>query len=229
MRRRWTETECELLRQSYPDTPSARIAAQLERKLAAVYNQARKLGLRKSEAFLRSPESGTLQKGQTRPGSIATQFKKGLVPANKGLRRPGWYRGRMRETQFRRGERRGFAAKNWRPLGTILRDADGYLRIKVCEARRGEATGFGNTKVWPLLQRVVWERERGPIPPGHAVVFRDRDKANCNPGNLECISRAELMRRNTVHNLPAPLVEVIRLKGAIRATATRKNKKARAA
>jgi hypothetical protein len=124
----------------------------------------------------------------------------------------------MRETQFRKGERSGVAARNWRPIGTVLTDTDGYLRIKVREAVCGvEATGFGNTRVWPLLQRHVWERKRGPIPPAHAVVFRDGDRKHCTIGNLECISRAELMRRNSLwRQYPRELAEVIQLNGALK-------------
>ena len=122
----------------------------------------------------------------------------------------------MKETQFKPGARSGKAAENWKPIGTILADGEGFLRIKVREGRKGEAYGFGNTKIWPLLNRHVWEQHYGPIPPGHAVVFRDRDRANCAIGNLELISRAELMRRNTIHNLPTELRNTIMLLGAVK-------------
>ena len=93
----------------------------------------------------------------------------------------------------------------WRPIGTILADSEGFLRIKVREGTKGEPYGFGNTKIWPLLNRHVWQQHNGPIPECHIVVFRDRDRANCAIENLELISMADNMRRNTIHNLPAPL------------------------
>jgi hypothetical protein len=140
------------------------------------------------------------------------------VPANKGLRRPGWHAGRMQETQFKKGDRSGIAAKNWRPIGTILPDAEGYLRIKVREAVHGkEPTGFGNTKVWPLYGRYVWEQHKGPIPPKHLVLFKDGDRSRCVIENLELLSMADNARRNSMWNrLPPELARVIQLNGALK-------------
>ena len=124
----------------------------------------------------------------------------------------------MRETQFKKGARTGKAAENWKPIGTILPDPEGYLRIKVREAIHGkEASGFGNTKLWPLLQRQVWQEHNGPIPPQHVVVFQDGNRANCAIENLECIHRKELARRNCMWNrYPRELAEAIQLTGALK-------------
>lgn len=216
--RPWTESELTRLRTLYPVQSTRKLAANLGRPAYSVYNAAYGLGLRKSPAFWESDESGRLRKGQTRPQCIGTQFQPGHVPANKGLRRPGWAPGRMRETQFKKGERRGVAARNRRPVGTVLPDTEGYLRIKVREALHGaEPTGFGNTRVWPLLQRHVWEQHYGPIPSGHVIVFKDRNRANCERDNLECISRAELAERNRMWNrYPRELAEVMHLNGQLK-------------
>lgn len=214
----WTPKQLDRLRVLYPTQPTKNIAKIFGRKVYSVYNAAYKQGLRKTPEFLRSPASGILVKGQTRPESIATQFPKGHVPANKGLRRPGWSPGRMRETQFIKGQRSGKAAENWRPIGTILPDSEGYRRIKVREAVHGaEPTGFGNTAVWPLLQRHVWVQQHGPIPPGHVIAFKDKDRQNCAIENLECIPRAELAKRNRMWNIyPRELAEAIQLNGALK-------------
>ncbi len=216
--RAWTAAEVETVRGLYADTVTKEIAAKIGRSLSEVYRRAKAEGLAKSAAFLASPESGILRKGQMRPGSVATQFKQGDVPHNKGRRQPGWSRGRMSETWFAKGSRSGAAARNWRPVGTIRVDTEGYLRIKVREAVHGqEATGFGNTKVWPLLQRYTWERERGPIPPGHTVCFRDGDRSHCAIENLELVSREDLARRNSMWNrFPRELAEAIQLNGALK-------------
>lgn len=211
MRRRWTAREDAEIRRCYPDMPTAALARRLGRALSAVYQRAYALGLHKSAAYFASPASGRTNGRQ----GIGTRFSKGHVPANKGLRRPGWGPGRMKETQFKPGVRQGVAAKNWRPVGTILPDSEGYLRIKIREASKGEAYGFGNVNVWPLLQRHVWQQAHGPIPPGHNIVFKDGNRANCALDNLECIPRAEMMRRNSVHNLPKPLVQTVQLLGAL--------------
>jgi hypothetical protein len=223
-RRFWTDEEILIVRALYPGTKTARIAQQLSRPTSAVYQAAVKLGLHKSEEYLASPEACRLRRGE-HPG-LATQFKKGQVPVNKGMRRPGWAPGRMRETQFKPGRRQGAAAGNWRPLGTIAVDAEGYRRIKVREGKKGEAYGFGNTKIWPLLQRHNWEQAFGPIPDGHTVVFKDGDRSNCDVGNLEMISRAELMKRNTIHNrYPKDVVNTIMLLGAVKRKLRERNAK----
>jgi hypothetical protein len=216
--RAWSEDDLAVLAEQYPIAPTKQIAKALDRCIYSVYNKALALGLRKSKEFLDSPEGGRLRKGQCRPGMEKTQFTKGHVPANKGLRRPGWAPGRMRETQFRKGQRSGRAAKNWKPIGTILADSDGYLRIKVREAVYGkEPCGFGNTKVWPLLQRHIWEQYHGPIPPKHLVVFKNGDRANCAIDNLELISMADNARRNSMwRRLPRELAQVIQLNGVLK-------------
>ncbi|MGP0074877.1 MAG: HNH endonuclease signature motif containing protein [Bryobacteraceae bacterium] len=65
----------------------------------------------------------------------------------------------------------------------------------------------------------VWEQHRGPIPPGHIVVFKDRDRSNCAIENLELISKAENARRNRMWNedvMPRELAEVIQLNGVLK-------------
>lgn len=222
--RMWTECELAVVRERYADTATAEIAMELRRPLTVVYQKAAALGLRKSEAYLASPAACRLRRGD-RVGA-ASRFLKGHVPANKGLRRPGWSPGRMKETQFKKGARTGAAQRNWRPVGTIAIDTEGYLRIKVREGRQGEASGFGNVRIWPLLNRYVWEQANGPIPPNHTVVFRDGDRGNCELGNLELVSRADLMRRNTIHNrYPEEMVKTIMLLGAVKRKLREKSEK----
>lgn len=217
-RQYWSRVDLLLLNALYPVLPTVTVAKIIGRSVASVYNTAQKLDIHKSQEFLNSSESGRLRKGMTRPGTEATQFKPGHVPANKGLRRPGWAPGRMAETQFKKGRLSGAAAANWKPIGTILPDPEGYLRIKVRDAVHGkEPTGFGNTKVWPLLNRHVWEQHHGPIPKSHNVIFKDGDRSNCAIENLELVSRADMARRNSMWtNYPRELAEAIQLAGALK-------------
>jgi hypothetical protein len=201
------------MRRHYPHKPTTAVARLIGHSVPSTYNRAQKLGLTKSPEYFASAAAGRMAKGDGR--GAANRFRPGHVPANKGLRRPGWGPGRMKSTQFKLGCRQGVAANNWRPIGTILTDTDGYSRIKVREATKGEAYGFGNVRVWPLLQRHVWAEAHGPIPSGHAVAFKNGDKRDCRLENLELLSRADLMKRNTVHNLPKPLAQAVQLIGAI--------------
>jgi hypothetical protein len=217
--RPWSTNDLERLAELYPTAPIPEVINALDRSLAAIYGTARKRGLK------RPPYR--IPKGYTIPGSEQHRFKKGQAPFNKGLRRPGWHRGRMQETQFKKGQRSGAAARNWVPIGTIAPDSEGYLRIKVREATYGkEATGYGNSKVWPMYNRYLWEQENGTIPPKHLVVFRDRDRAHCVIENLELISMAENARRNRMWNaLPRQLAEVIHLNGQLKRRLRRHGKK----
>lgn len=210
-RRFWSADEDDRLRREYPDTPTVALALALDRSLSSVYIRAHeKLGLSKSAAYLASPAACRLRRsGDSHPGR-ATQFQKGQTPANKGMRRPGWAPGRMRETQFKAGCRSGKAARNWMPVGST-RLIEGYVYRKV-----SDVPNVPYTVNWKPDHLLVWEAARGPIPPGHALVFKNRDRADIHLDNLECITRRELMRRNSVHNLPAPLPQVIQLLGALK-------------
>ena len=64
--------------------------------------------------------------------------------------------------------------------------------------------GFGNPRTWELVHQRVWRAAHGAVPAGHAVVFKDGDKRNTKLGNLELVTRAELMRRNSIHTRRSP-------------------------
>ena len=206
------------LAELYPMHSSAKIASLLKRSIYSVYGTAHKHGLRKSAEFYDSEESGMLRKGQTRPESVARQFKKGHVPANAGTRRPGYAPGRMRETQFKKGERRGAANRNYKPVGTIGRDPDGFLIVKVFDAKTAlDRYGIGEGKSWQYLHRRVWIQHKGPIPPKHHIGFKDRNRENVAIDNLELVSFAEMARRNRMWNcLPRELAEAIQLNGVLK-------------
>jgi hypothetical protein len=143
------------------------------------------------------------------------RIQAGNVPFNKGIKRPGYAVGRMAETQFKPDNRSGFAEKNWKPVGTIVADPEGFLRIKVRDRIHGLPKGWDKS-IWPLMHWREWEKHHGPIPTGHKVVFRDGNRAHCEINNLELITDAEMMRRNSIHKLPDELTEVIRLNASLK-------------
>jgi hypothetical protein len=207
--RRWTAAEDAQLRCRYPHESSATLAAALGCSVARIYSRAANLGLRKSVAYLASPAACRLRRGDNI--GAATRFTKGHVSANKGLRRPGYAPGRMAETQFKKGAMAGAAQRKWVPIGTEVLDADGYRKRKVADDR-AVASRFN----WRYVHVLVWEDAHGPLPAGHAVVFRNGDRTDIRLDNLERISRQDLMRRNTMHNYPKPITEAYQLIGAIR-------------
>jgi hypothetical protein len=189
--------------------PASWIADALERPVYTVHAKAKRLGLRKSAAFYASSFAG---RTDGRVGASA-RFPKGHVPANKGLRRPGWSVGRMAETQFKKG-RPAHESANYVPIGTEKLDREGYLLRKVTDD-----PALFPARRWVAVHRLVWEAAHGPIPRGHMVAFlpgkRTAVRDAITPDILECISLAENMRRNTIHNLPAPLKEVVQIRGRL--------------
>jgi hypothetical protein len=210
-RRRWSPEHEALLRHMYPDAPMPTMVDALDRTAAQIYRKAADLGLHRSEAYLASPLACRLRR-ENHPG-VATQFKKGQVSHNKGLRRPGWFRGRMKETQFKKG-RLAHEARNYVPIGTTKLSKDGYLERKVTD----DPTLFPARR-WVGVHRLVWEAANGPVPPGHAVAFlpgrRTADESLITLDALELVSRAELMRRNTYHRYPKEIALAIQLRGAL--------------
>jgi hypothetical protein len=193
------------LRELYPHLRTDKVAQILGRSTSAIYGRADVLGLEKTAEYLASPEACRLRR-ENSPG-IAHRFPKGHVPANKGTRRPGWSVGRMRETQFKKGQRNGTAAANYMPVGST-RLFEGYVLLKVAEVPN--APHMVN---WKLLHVLNWERANGrPVPDGHCLRFRDGNRQNCDVANLELITRQENAKRNTIHRFPEPIKRAIRAK-----------------
>lgn len=199
---KWTDAERAVLVARYADTKTDTLAAELGLRESQVYQQANKMGLSKSAAYLGSALSGRLIYGHERGGN--TRFKKGQTPANKGLRRPGWGPGRMKQTQFRAGEN----PHNTVPVGTE-RVREGYVFVKTRDDLRPAY------KNWISKHQYIWEQANGPIPPKHIVRFKDGDRANLALANLECVSRAEHAATKGLHSLPPEVVKIHQLRGAI--------------
>lgn len=126
------------------------------------------------------------KKGVSYPGSVATQFKKGHVPAKH------------------------------RPVGSVRRDSEGYIYKKVAEPNK-----------WKMLHVINWEAVHGPLPPGHALIFKDRDRTNCDPDNLILVTRGELAvlnKRGLLSDNPETTETAVALVRLIRAKAMKKKK-----
>ncbi len=212
--RRWTAAEDARLAARYPNERNADIAPEFDCKPEEVFRRARRLGLKKSPAFLASEASGRMRPGQISEAARKSQFKKGSVPANKGLRRPGYAPGRMAETMFRKGHMAGAARHNYVPIGTLT-VKDGVLWRKTTDD-----PNLYPARRWTPVARLVWEAAHGPIPPGYVVRFKDGMKTTVadeiTPDRLECISKSEHGARNVFWNkYPREVAELIQLKGRL--------------
>ena len=97
----------------------------------------------------------------------------GITPPNKGMKFPG--------TANRASFRKGRIPHNKKEIGYEMVDVYGYHRVKVVEK--------GNFAFKHIL---IWEKEHGPVPEGHAVIFLDQNRDNLSIDNLQLISKSEL-------------------------------------
>ena len=207
-RRFWNAEDLKVLKRLYPHHSTAWVAGQLDRSESSLNGRATELNLKKDPTY---KAQAWRQCGiQLQEAGRSHRFQKGHVSANKGMRRPGWSAGRMKETQFRKGQRSGAAAAHYKPLGAE-RLIHGYRYVKVAEV-----PNVPYTVNWKLVHVLNWERANGrPLPAGHILRFRDRNKLNVAVGNLELLTRRENILRNSLHNLPKELAEVMQLRGAL--------------
>lgn len=110
-------------------------------------------------------------------GYEPTQFKKGHVPANKGMKGTGGWK----LTQFKKGH----MPVNYRPVGSERVNVDDYVEIKVSDP-----------KTWVGKHTYIWEEYNGPRPKGHVIIFGDGDRHNFDINNLILVSRQQLVRLN---------------------------------
>ena len=208
---KWSDSEIALLRDTYPHHTAQHVANLLGRGIKSVYCMAHIMCISKSSDFYESMLSTRIKRRQQHPSMVANQFKPGMVPWNKGLHYTTG--GRSAETRFKKGQMSGAAQHNYVPIGTLRITRDGCLERKMTDD-----PAINPQRRWIPVHRTVWQDAHGPIPDGHIVVFRKGMKtaveSEITIDRLECITRAENLRRNGVWRDPE-LGKLYQLKGAI--------------
>ena len=187
----WTDAERDYMRQHYPNTDSQEIAAHLGRSMFSVYQHANSNALKKSAEFNKAMYANVGAKLKSR--GVKSRFKAGDRPWNLQKKMPAHPNSMV--TQFKKGQ----LPHTHLPVNTVILDCEGVQKIKVAEPNK-----------WEYLHRRTWELANGPVPAGLVVAFKNGDSKNTQLSNLELITRAELMARNTIHRYPAELKSVIR-------------------
>lgn len=128
---------------------------------------------------------------------------------------PSWAKGkklgrRSLETEFKKGN----IPHNYKPIGSRVKAhmADGsyYWRTKI-----------GDPDKWEFDHRLLWEKERGPIPEDHVIIFLDRDPDHLEIDNLACISKSihQSMNRHPVKTndpeIVSTAIEIAKLRSAV--------------
>ena len=203
----WTEDQLELLHSFYPRFKTADIAFMVGHSLHTVYRKANELNLKKTAEFVAQEAARSI----SRPDhpARAHRFQKGQTVWNKGTKGVAGVQEACRATQFKSGQ----SPANTLPIGSTKFDKSGVLLQKVTN------DPGNNSKRWRAVHELVWIREHGPLPAKHIVVFKPGMKTNVleeiTIDKVECISLAENMKRNTRHNLPPELNEVIQLRAVL--------------
>jgi len=193
---RFSKDEDKIIKELYSNTKTKVIAKKLNRSICSIYNRASILNIKKSPEFLASPECGRLYPGHNKCKS--TQYPKGHVPANKGKKISAELRKKLKHTFFQKGHKP--ANTKFNGYISLRKDKRSGITYKVIRVSEGNFKG---------LHIYNWEKENGPVPEGFIVAFKTTDTMNCDPENLELITRAESMKRNSLHNYPEDIQQAI--------------------
>lgn len=195
----WTIEMVLLLQEKYPTTLSQDLADQMNIKLSSVHNKAYVLKLKKDPIWFKS----IMKEISQAKGPNSGQFKKGIIPFNKGKKMPDHVREKAKATMFKTG----IVPHNTRQIGEFSDRPDKsgatYRYIKVAHAD------------WRLYHRAIWEERHGKIPKGYRIHFKDGNTLNCSIENLECLTDQEAMDRNRITKYPLEIQEVIKLKNKL--------------
>ncbi len=209
-RRLWTAAEEALLRARYADEHTAALAAELGRPPHSVLAKANSMGLYKSrEAIAQIARERTGE----HHASVAYRWQPGHKPWNAGKPGTTGHHPATRAHQFGPGHR----PHTWQPVGTyrVVTQKNGGPEL---QRKVSDEPGPSCVR-WHPVARLVWEAAHGPVPAGMIVVFkpgqRTTDPDLLTLDRLECITRVELMRRNTVHRLPKELARAVQLRGVL--------------
>lgn len=195
--------------ENYLKLPKKRMATMLNRSDTFVRRRLNVLGL-------------VVPKELSEQFSKDSRIQQGAVPPNKGKKQTDYMSAEAIEatkaTRFKKGQI------------CQTEKQDGQVTVRHDEMKDGSIRDYkwiriGKSK-WKMLHVYNWEKKhKRKVPKGHILVFANGDSMNCNPSNLELITRAENMRRNTIHRYPEELKSVIKLRSKLNKTIHNQTKK----
>lgn len=83
---------------------------------------------------------------------------------------------------------KGQHSHNRLPIGAESVRGDRYVLVKVRDGSLNDN--------WRPKHHIIWEKEHGPIPEGHVILFGDGDNRNFDIDNLICVSNAQVAQLN---------------------------------
>jgi hypothetical protein len=208
----WQDYQVALLIEYYPNETAAHVAVLTDKNLLQVYRKAAQLGLKKSEEFKNSHQSGRVLKGKMSEAMKATQFKPGQVSWNKG--RKG-LPSLSPQTTFKKGN----TPANTLPIGSYRIVTDSSNGRKTLELKINDLPGRASIR-WKPYHRLVWEQAHGPIPEKMVIRFKVQppplDPDQITIDILEMVSQADNRRMNSLWEvMPKELAQLSQLRGAL--------------
>lgn len=180
---KFTEAQKREFIELFPTTSNKELAEKFGVTINFVARKGCKLKLKKTKEY-KSLLSKTPNAGQ---------FKKGNISHNQGKKLSEETKEKIKNFMFKKGNK----PHNARKIGDEYTDKDGYLWVKTEEPN-----------VWKLKHHLAFNE---PIPKNMYLIFIDGNKRNFDKSNLQLISQAENMRRNTIHRYPDELISLIRV------------------
>jgi len=188
IRKKWSSEEVEKLKQLYPVTDHPELMRIFGRSSASIYGKADLLGLGKDPEYM---------------AELKVEFLKNLVEGGKKTRfgiKESWNKGTKGVMKANSGTfKKGNLPHNTRNAGEESFDKDNHILVKI------------GHKHWVKKHFLLWEQEIGKIPKGMVLRFKNGNPHDIRIENLELITKAENMRRNTVHQYPTELKQTIKI------------------
>jgi len=204
-RQLWSEHERQVLIEMFADNYTETICSKLNRSYGSVSSQSFIMGLKKSDEFMKME----LQRQAVRLRTSGKQhrYTKGSIPSNKGKKMSDEVYEKVKSTMFKKGHVSHNAYDEWHEVLRKDKCGKNYWMIKLPGERK-------------LKYKHIWlyECKYGKVKKGFNVAFKDGNQLNCTIENLECISNADLMKRNTIHRFPKELKSTIRLVNKLKRT-----------
>lgn len=213
---RWSEKEDNIMRDMFPDNYTKDVCKVLNRSYQSVVGRSYTLRLLKSEKFFEMQKkdlADRIKEGRN-PSFVHNGFKKGIIPHNKGKKMDEESLKIMSKTFF---QKRHIPHNALPPFSEVKRLDKRCNRLYIY-------IKLPNERKLVVKHQYLWKSVHGEIPKGHKVVFKDGNTLNCVIDNLELVSNAELMVRNSIVRYPALLGSTIRVLGRLKRTIKNKEK-----
>lgn len=191
--RKFAPEEDQFIEDHYLSLPSGEIGRLLDRSGVTIRQRYMLLGLKIPFKIKRK-------------FALESQFKRGQTPHCKGRKQTEWMTkegmANLHDSQFKKGH---MPWNTNNPGDIVVWDKKGgkVLMLYISPTNRIP------------LQRHVWQQVHGLIPKGYNIVHKDRNVFNCNLDNLEMVSNAELLNRNSAHRFGPEIFKIIQLRGAL--------------